>query len=107
MEKLKYDFKSVPNGAALEKPFAIAGVVASANLEVMIELDKNNPDKLSVDVNTAISGFNETWKAVLSDVARDFNAGGFKISINDGGAVPAVVKLRVTQALEDMSGGNL
>lgn len=107
MEKLKYEFKSLPFRAGHEKPFAIAGVVASANLEVLVEYDKNNPDNLSVDVNTAISGFNDTWQAVLSDISREFKAGGLKIFINDGGAVPAVVKLRITQALEDMSGGNL
>ena len=52
-------------------------------------------------VNTTARGFNDIWKAVLTDFSERYKAGGLSISINDAGATPAVVSLRLTQAYEE------
>ncbi len=53
----------------------------------------------SVVVRTSVTGFGATWKAVLG---RFFvrNPVAVQIEINDFGATPAVVALRLEQALE-------
>lgn len=78
---------------------AICGVVASGNLEVMVE-PSGDPVHCFIEVNTSASGFQEIWKAVLTDFSATHSIGGLSLSINDAGATPAVVSLRLAQAFE-------
>jgi malonate decarboxylase delta subunit len=44
-----------------------------------------------------VRGFEETWSAVLADFVDRVSPGGLRISINDGGARPDTVQLRLMQ----------
>jgi malonate decarboxylase delta subunit len=52
-------------------------------------------------VNTPIRGYEETWRAVLSDFVARHPLAGVQVTINDGGATPAIVGLRLDQAALD------
>jgi malonate decarboxylase delta subunit len=78
------------------KDNAIIGVVASGNLEVLLE--RVLPDAAcEVDIATPLSGYDETWKAVVAEFVERSSPGGLRISINDGGARPDTVFLRLMQ----------
>jgi malonate decarboxylase delta subunit len=75
----------------------LVGVVGSGNLEVLMEPE---PDAgCEVSVCTASVGFGTIWAAVLADFHQRHPVAGLRISINDMGATPAVVSLRLAQAL--------
>lgn len=84
--------------------FAHAGVVGSGNLEVMLEREALGGHCVAV-VDTAIRGFERTWQRVLSDFVTRQQLADVRISINDGGATPAVVGLRLDQAAADLKRG--
>jgi malonate decarboxylase delta subunit len=77
----------------------LVGVVSSGNLEVLIE-----PAELGgaceIEVHTAAVGFGEIWQAVMNDFHARWPLADARISINDMGATPAVVSLRLDQAAE-------
>ncbi|QDF37212.1 malonate decarboxylase acyl carrier protein [Bradyrhizobium symbiodeficiens] len=82
---------------------AIVGVVASGNLEVLVE--RVLPDaECVVDIRTAAMGFGEIWSAVIGDFVEHYSPGGLKFSINDGGARPDTVSLRLAQAVRMIAG---
>jgi malonate decarboxylase delta subunit len=73
------------------------GVVGSGDLEVLLE---PSPDlEAHVAVNTSVDGFGTAWKHVLDRFFSRF-AGAAAIEINDFGATPGVVMLRLEQAAE-------
>lgn len=76
---------------------AHVGVVGSGNLEVLIESSKDNDSH--VRVRTSVKGFQDIWKAVLDRFFARFDA-AVNIEINDAGATPGVVMLRLQQAVE-------
>jgi malonate decarboxylase delta subunit len=83
---------------------AITGVNASGNLEVLVE--RVLPDnECVVEVATAITGFRDLWQAVIEDFFERCAPGGLRFSINDGGARPDVVTLRLMQGARLMEGG--
>ena len=66
------------------KQNAIIGVVASGNLEVLLE--RVLPDATcEVNIATPLGGYDETWKAVVTEFVEQSSPGGLLISINDGG----------------------
>ena len=75
---------------------AIVGVNASGNLEVLVERVLVDSECL-VEVSTAIVGFRDLWQAVIEDFFARNSPGGLRFSINDGGARPDVVTLRLMQ----------
>jgi malonate decarboxylase delta subunit len=81
----------------------VVGVVASGNLEVMVE-PTADAGRCVIDVDTPARGFDAVWAAVLSDFFERTRIGGVRISINDVGATPAVVGLRLDQAVEEYRG---
>ncbi len=96
----KFTLKLSSSAPAQEiKPSAICGVVSSGNLEILVESTVTK-DTCTVEVNTSAHGFRDIWEAVLKDFARRNAAGGFNFTINDAGATPAVVSLRLDQAFE-------
>jgi malonate decarboxylase delta subunit len=78
----------------------LVGVVGSGNLEVMIE-PVAGPDCV-IQVQTSARGFAPIWQAVLGDFHRRHDLGGLRVSINDMGATPAVVGLRLDQAVQEL-----
>jgi malonate decarboxylase delta subunit len=80
----------------------LVGVVGSGNLEVMLEADAS-PDCV-VRVETSARGFGAIWQAVMNDFHARHPLAGVRISINDMGATPAVVSLRLDQAVAEITG---
>jgi malonate decarboxylase delta subunit len=75
---------------------AIIGVVASGNLEVLLE--RALPEAAcEVEIATPLTGYADTWEAVVAEFVERSSPGGLRISINDGGARPDTVYLRLMQ----------
>ena len=92
------------NGSrALPKQAEVVGVVSSGNLEVLIESAALG-GACSIEIKTAAVGFGATWQAVMRDFHERWHLADTRISINDMGATPAVVSLRLDQAVETMLG---
>jgi malonate decarboxylase delta subunit len=85
------------------RPWAVVGVVASGNLEILLER-RAPPDACTVRIETSTDGFAPTWQAVIRDLVARHATGGLRISINDGGARPDIVTLRLLQGLSLMTG---
>lgn len=97
METFSFRHKAERRSAGT-KAQAIVGVVASGNLEVLVE--RNLPDtECHVEVSTPIAGFGPVWEAVVADFVERRSPGGLKLSINDGGARADTVALRLAQAV--------
>jgi malonate decarboxylase delta subunit len=79
-----------------KKDEAIIGVVASGNLEILLERVLPGTD-CEVEIATPLRGYDETWKAVVAEFIERSSPGGLRISINDGGARPDTVYLRLIQ----------
>jgi malonate decarboxylase delta subunit len=80
------------------RAMVIIGVVASGNLEILVERTLPE-DKCQVEIKTAAEGFGKVWAAVVADFVERYSPGGLKFSINDGGARPDTVSLRLAQAV--------
>ncbi|MBB3801278.1 MULTISPECIES: malonate decarboxylase acyl carrier protein [Xanthomonas] len=104
METLRYRFDG-QHGARVGVDHALVGVVASGNLEVLVErvpLD----GAMEIEILTAARGFGAIWQAVLDDFAARHPLRDVRISINDVGATPAVVSLRLEQAIDVLQGAD-
>ncbi|UZK66300.1 malonate decarboxylase acyl carrier protein [Sphingomonas sp. M1-B02] len=97
METLCFDL-AAPEPAAGTRKQALVGVVASGNLEILLERVLP-PDRCSIEIDTAARGFKPLWEAVTADFIAHRAAGGLRISINDGGARPDTVALRLAQGV--------
>ncbi|MEP7246765.1 MAG: malonate decarboxylase acyl carrier protein [Gammaproteobacteria bacterium] len=97
MEKLAYRL-AASHAASGSRRQAIVGVVASGNLEVLLERALA-ADVCTVEIATPVHGFGAVWEAVFADFVARRRAGGLRISINDGGARPDTVALRLAQGV--------
>ena len=103
MEHFEFRFPGRAKGLVWKTEGKLVGVVGSGNLEVMIEPDELNGECVAT-VSTSITGFGETWRQVLTDFMDRHTLSDIRISINDGGATPAVVSLRLDQAVATFLG---
>jgi malonate decarboxylase delta subunit len=93
MERLHFEYRA----SRPVKQRAHVGVVGSGDLEVLLE---PSPDQTArVTVNTSVDGFGKTWKLVLDRFFSRFQY-AVSIEINDFGATPGAVALRLEQAIE-------
>ena len=106
MEKFAKAFPSRPLRVKTSKPWALAGVVGSGNLEVLLERGGRPSDAMECHVETSIPGYKASWLAALADFARNYPAGGTKVTINDQGAPPVLVNLRLRQAYDHLIKGD-
>lgn len=101
MESYAFDYPEAgTGGAAWPAPGGRAhvGVVGSGDLEVLVEPAADG--RAHVRVRTSVDGFGAVWKSVLDRFfARHPRAASFEI--NDFGATPAMVMLRMEQAAEE------
>jgi malonate decarboxylase delta subunit len=74
------------------------GVVASGDLEILLESTPVS-DEASVRVRTSVDGFDTVWREVLERFFAHTPVAG-RWELNDFGATPAVVTLRLRQAAE-------
>ncbi len=104
METLK--FRHTTRGpAAGTSRGALVGVVASGNLEVLLERTLADTECV-VEIATPVRGYDEVWKAVVADFVERASPGGLRISINDSGARPDTVMLRLMQGVRTMEADN-
>lgn len=94
MQTLSLDY---PAGAPAARR-ALAGVVGSGDLEVLLE--PGGDGRSTVEIHTAVDGVNEIWTAVVDRIFADAAQPAVTLEINDFGATPAVVRLRIAQAME-------
>lgn len=95
LETLHYAFAG--QRAAGDFAPVLVGVVGSGNLEVLLEAAPG--DRCEVHVETSARGFGPIWEAVLRDFHRRHPLAGVRLSLHDMGATPAVVSLRLQQAV--------
>ncbi|EPG2417037.1 TPA: malonate decarboxylase acyl carrier protein [Stenotrophomonas maltophilia] len=104
METLDYRFEG-HTAVQFPRDAVLVGVLASGNLEILLEpaaLD----GAMTVRIITAAQGFGRVWEAVIGDFAQRHSLRDVRISINDAGATPAVVSLRLDQAVETLLAGD-
>ena len=77
---------------------AHVGVVGSGDLEVLIEPSDTSTSQ--VRVRTSVDGYAEVWKQVLDRFFSHFRHAAH-VEINDFGATPGTVTLRLEQAAEE------
>jgi malonate decarboxylase delta subunit len=100
LETLNFSFSGgQPVGAFAP---VLVGVVGSGNLEVMLEAAATAD--CVVQVETSARGFGPIWQAVMDDFHARHPLAGVRVSINDMGATPAVVSLRLDQAVAEITG---
>jgi malonate decarboxylase delta subunit len=93
MEQLEFNYpakRKAPKRAHV-------GVVGSGDLEVLLE--PRDGSTASVRIRTSVDGFKNTWEAVLDRFFGQYD-GAVHIEINDAGATPGAVSLRLQQAVE-------
>lgn len=95
MESLSYVFTGQRAVAAFAP--VLVGVVGSGNLEVLLEAG-SEAGVSRFNIETSARGFGSIWEAVVRDFHERHGFKGLRISINDMGATPAVVSLRLDQA---------
>ena len=78
---------------------AHVGVVGSGDLEVLIEPSRG--PAAHVRVRTSVGGYAQMWKQVLDRFFSRFNHAAH-VEINDFGATPGTVTLRLEQAAEEV-----
>ena len=94
---LRLDFKHMAKSRlAGSKTQAIIGVVASGNLEVLLERVLPGA-ACEVQIATPVKGYDATWQAVIAEFVARSSPGGLRLSINDGGARPDTAYLRLMQ----------
>ncbi|GHO50991.1 malonate decarboxylase subunit delta [Ktedonospora formicarum] len=94
MEKMTFEYQA----SHTVKHRAHVGVVGSGDLEVLLEPSEDH--SAHVTIRTSVDGFQATWKAVLDRFFQRYQQAA-NIEINDSGATPGVVMLRLAQAVEE------
>ena len=79
----------------------LVGVVGSGNLEVLVEPAPGTDCRIRIE--TSARGFGAIWEAVVRDFHARHPLAGVRVSINDMGATPAVVSLRLDQAISELA----
>ena len=94
MERIEFDYPAAKR-RIIKK--AHVGVVGSGDMEVLMEPAESGGAQVSI--TTSVDGFRESWKAVFDRFFSKFD-GAVCIQINDAGATPGSVLLRLEQAVE-------
>jgi malonate decarboxylase delta subunit len=98
LERLIFEFPGTRQAGAFAP--VIVGVVGSGNLEVLLEAAASASCRF--EVSTSARGYGAVWAAVLRDFHERHDLAGVVVSINDMGATPAVVGLRLAQAVAEV-----
>lgn len=100
IEQLEFRHAGSHAPAAFEP--VLVGVVSSGNLEVLLE--RVGGSEFTVRIETAARGFGAIWEAVIADFHERHGLAGVAVAIHDMGATPAVVMLRLEQAVSGLEG---
>ncbi|GAB2889813.1 malonate decarboxylase subunit delta [Microvirgula curvata] len=75
------------------------GVVGSGDLEVLIE--PGHAGRTTIVVNTSVDGAASRWQALFDRMfAERSGEAAMQVEINDFGATPGVVRMRLEQGME-------
>lgn len=96
------EFRFTLSGERLQGKKTVCGVVGSGNLEVIIET--NTTTETIFTIQTAVEHYKPVWKMVIGDFVSQHQPIGLQFTLNDNGATPAVVLLRLSQALDEFYG---
>lgn len=99
---LQYKIET-PTPRSIAADFGHAGIVASGDLEVLMERAELS-GAAEIDIKTKVVGYDEVWEAVIQRFVERNSIGNIRIEINDNAATPAVVTKRLAQALNDAGG---
>ena len=94
MERLNFEYSSAKRHVAKR---AHVGVVGSGDMEVLMQPAETA--SANVSILTSVNGFGSSWKAVMDRFFSRYD-GAVRIDINDAGATPGSVMLRLEQAVE-------
>jgi malonate decarboxylase delta subunit len=94
MEQFKFDYPQAKRPVTKK---AHVGVVGSGDMEILMEPSKSGAAQVSI--LTSVNGFGTSWKAVLDRFFASYE-GAVRVHINDAGATPGNVMLRLQQAVE-------
>jgi malonate decarboxylase delta subunit len=97
MEVLTYDY---PAACAPMTGRAYVGVVGSGDLEVLMEPSADGV--AHVVITTSVDGYGVIWRSVVDRFFTRFGRAA-RIEINDFGATPGMVALRLGQAAEQIA----
>ncbi|WP_295853738.1 malonate decarboxylase acyl carrier protein [uncultured Xylophilus sp.] len=100
LETLDYRFAGYRPAGAFAP--VLVGVVGSGNLEVLLE--PVDSTECHVRIETSARGFGGIWAAVVEDFHSRHGLAGVRVSVHDMGATPAVVSLRLDQAVSALPG---
>ncbi|MFM0648886.1 malonate decarboxylase subunit delta [Paraburkholderia bryophila] len=105
MEHLTFDY---PAQRAVTTR-AHVGVVGSGDLEVLLSPADSSAAAAALSahvvVRTSVDGYSHIWKSVLDRFFTRYD-GAAQIEINDFGATPGVVALRLAEAVEAAEEGD-
>jgi malonate decarboxylase delta subunit len=93
MEQIEFSYTATRKVAHRAR----VGVVSSGDLEILLEPSED--ERSGVLVRTSVHGFRDTWKAVLDRFFAKYDR-AVHLQINDAGATPGIVLLRLEQAVE-------
>lgn len=79
---------------------AHVGVVGSGDLEVLAE--PGEAGKTVIRINTSVDGSGPVWEAQMARLFAGGQLPALTLEINDFGATPGVVQMRIAQALEEI-----
>ncbi len=97
MEKIVHQFS-----AGQPAPHRVlVGVVGSGDLEVLLE--PGTAGTTSIAITTSVNGMGKVWEALLTRVFGAALLPAAHIEINDCGATPGVVRMRLEQAFEQLN----
>ncbi|MFV0336315.1 MAG: malonate decarboxylase acyl carrier protein [Tropicimonas sp.] len=97
LHTLEFDLEQQAGGSPLNVPTHV-GVTGSSDMEVLLE-PKDLGGRVAVKIVTPVTGFDDLWKRVLEKFVTEVALADASIEINDNNATPAVVLLRLRQAL--------
>ena len=95
MEQLQFTY---PGQHSVSKNVRV-GNVGSGDLEVLLQ--PNSSPQIDVNISTSINHRHEVWQVILSRAFDEVNE-AMTVTINDFGATPGVINLRLAQALEQL-----
>lgn len=99
-----YEYTFTASQKLKSGPVTKVGVAGSGNLEVIIT-PCNQSNEIHLIVETIVPCFKPTWDEVIKRYVEEYPFGGLRIELRDAGATPAVVSLRLRQAIETYQTG--
>lgn len=94
MENLEFNYPSANRQVTGRSHVGVAG---SGDMELLMQPSETS--EAHVSVLTSVNGFGHAWKAVMDRFFSKYD-GAVRIEINDAGATPGIVMLRLEQAVE-------